>query len=185
MANLKVLPNRVLATREHRFLWVLGAHQLSLNGVYRCTETTVIVSSPSVQVEDLFYNVSTRRKALKSPSDKYSRIVEVVSRSVILTFTACVSWFLLFWWSSCVWITSYLYSHVKIRILKVRHSQFRKKFFCQKGEIWFLFFKFLEEEKTSQKKCMQIIFHCCLWSVFAARRDCGRCEDSAQRICSG
>ena len=42
------------------------------------------VSANCVQVEDLFYNVSTRRKALKSPSDEYSRIVEVVSRSVIV-----------------------------------------------------------------------------------------------------
>lgn len=33
-----------------------------------------------LQVEDLFYNVSTRRKALRSPSEEYSKIVEVVSR---------------------------------------------------------------------------------------------------------
>lgn len=44
-----------------------------------------------LQVEDLFYNVSTRRKALKSPGDEYSRIVEVVSRSALKPNRFCSS----------------------------------------------------------------------------------------------
>ena len=35
-----------------------------------------------LKVEDLFYNVSTRRKALRSPAEEHARIVEVVSRCV-------------------------------------------------------------------------------------------------------
>lgn len=31
-------------------------------------------------MEDLFYNISTRRKALKNPSEEYGKILEVVGR---------------------------------------------------------------------------------------------------------
>uniref|UniRef100_A0A8C6MMP2 DNA mismatch repair protein MLH1 n=1 Tax=Moschus moschiferus TaxID=68415 RepID=A0A8C6MMP2_MOSMO len=36
-----------------------------------------------ITVEDLFYNISTRRKALKNPSEEYGKILEVVGRELI------------------------------------------------------------------------------------------------------
>ncbi|XP_048755087.2 DNA mismatch repair protein Mlh1-like [Ostrea edulis] len=36
-----------------------------------------------ITVEDLFYNISTRRKALKSPSEEHAKVAEVVSRYAV------------------------------------------------------------------------------------------------------
>ena len=45
----------------------------------------------SIQAEDIFYNIATRRKALKSPSEEFSKVAEVVSRFVNLDVTLCTS----------------------------------------------------------------------------------------------
>ena len=34
----------------------------------------------SITVEDLFFNVPTRKRVLKSPSEEYNRIADVVSK---------------------------------------------------------------------------------------------------------
>lgn len=79
-------------------------------------------------MEDLFYNVSTRRKALKSPGDEYSRIVEVVSRSVVWPLVT----FDLFNEYHCVGLT------YRVTLFsKVRHSQLWEKFLREKGEAMF------------------------------------------------
>jgi len=41
------------------------------------------LSLACMQVEDLFYNVLTRRKALKSPAEEYQKIMDVVSKLVL------------------------------------------------------------------------------------------------------
>lgn len=46
-----------------------------------------------IAVEDLFYNVSTRRKALKSPGEEHARIADVISRYAVHNSSVCLSQF--------------------------------------------------------------------------------------------
>ena len=41
------------------------------------------VRGTTIQVEDLFYNIPTRRKALKSPMEEFQRVLDVMSRYAI------------------------------------------------------------------------------------------------------
>ncbi len=41
------------------------------------------VRGTTIQVEDLFYNMANRRKALKSPLEEFQRVLDVMSRYAI------------------------------------------------------------------------------------------------------
>ena len=43
----------------------------------------LVSSGTQITVEDLFYNVTVRRKALKNPNEEHSKIVDVISKYAI------------------------------------------------------------------------------------------------------
>ena len=73
-----------------------GASSSRLCGGRSLTLPAAGVLGTTVSVEDLFYNVVTRRKALKSAAEEYSRVLEVVQRysllrtDVTFSVSACV-----------------------------------------------------------------------------------------------
>lgn len=50
------------------------------------------VQGTTLLVEDLFYNVNTRKQALKSSSDEFSRILDIVGRYAVYKAGVAFSW---------------------------------------------------------------------------------------------
>ena len=45
------------------------------------------MTGTTITVEDMFYNMPTRQKAFKNPTEQYSRILEVVFQTLLILYT--------------------------------------------------------------------------------------------------
>lgn len=56
-----------------------GGTQITVGGSHHSTHSILM----TCQVEDLFYNMASRRKAFRSPSEEYAKILEIVGRHAV------------------------------------------------------------------------------------------------------